>query len=78
MIEFRLVRYAVTAAAHGSFSRAALALEVDQTSLARGIATLERILNVKLFTRSRTGVVPTIAGSIFLKEAREIWIAPRL
>jgi len=68
----RQLRYAITAADHGSFSRAALVLEVDQTSLARGIATLERVLNVKLFVRSRSGVVPTIAGNTFLREARDV------
>lgn len=72
MIELRHIRYAITAADQDSFSRAALALEVDQTNLARRIATLERVLNVKLFTRSQAGVVPTIAGGSFLKEAREI------
>lgn len=72
MIDLHQVHYAIMAADHGSFSRAALALAIDQTSLARGIATLERVLGVKLFTRSRTGVVPTIAGNAFLKEAREI------
>jgi DNA-binding transcriptional LysR family regulator len=72
MIDLHQVHYAIMAADHGSFTRAALALGVDQTSIARGIATLERVLGVKLFTRSRTGVVPTIAGNSFLKEAREI------
>jgi DNA-binding transcriptional LysR family regulator len=72
MIELRQIRYAITAANQGSFSRAAFALEVDQTNLARGVATLERVLGVRLFTRSRAGVVPTAAGSIFIKEAGEI------
>lgn len=72
MIELRQIQYAIAAADHGSFSRAALALEVDQTNLARRIAILEHMLCAKLFTRSRTGVVPTIAGQAFLKEAREI------
>lgn len=72
MINLHQVLLAITAADHGSFSRAALALGLDQTSLARGVATLERVLNVKLFIRSRSGVVPTTAGNVFLKEAREI------
>jgi DNA-binding transcriptional LysR family regulator len=72
MIDLHHAHYAIAAADHGSFSRAALMLGVDQTSLARGIGTLERVLGVKLFTRSRAGVVPTIAGNAFLKEAREI------
>jgi DNA-binding transcriptional LysR family regulator len=72
MIELRQIQYAIAAADHGSFSRAALALEVDQTSLARRIAILEHMLSAKLFTRSRTGVVLTIAGQAFLKEAREM------
>lgn len=72
MLNLRELRYAIAAGDHGSFSRAAQALEVDQTNLARGIAKLERVLGVKLFTRSRIGVKPTIAGSVLLKEAREI------
>lgn len=71
-IRIHQVRYAITAADYGSFSQAAIALNIDETTLARGVASLERVLRIRLFTRSRKGVVPTTMGETFLKEARDI------
>jgi DNA-binding transcriptional LysR family regulator len=66
------LRYAVAAADHGSFYRAAFALDVEQSTLSRNISKLERIVGVKLFDRSRAGVVTTIAGARFIRSARAI------
>jgi len=70
--EIRQLRYAVAAADHGSFYRAALALNIEQSTLSRNILKLERQLGTKLFERSRVGVLPTVAGRAFLISAKPI------
>lgn len=72
MFDIRQLRYAIAAADHGSFYRAAQALDVDQSTLSRNISNLERTMGVKLFARSRAGVSPTIAGVRFIRSARGI------
>ncbi len=59
--DIRQLRYAIAAADHGSFYRAARALDVEQSTLSRGISKLERVVGVVLFDRSRSGVATTIA-----------------
>jgi len=68
--DIRQLRYAIAAADHGSFYRAARALDVEQSTLSRNILRLERVIGAKLFNRSRSGVVTTIAGAQFLRSAR--------
>ena len=52
-----------SAARHQSFTKAAEDLAVTQSAICRQIATLEDFLNVKLFRRSKRGVVLTEAGT---------------
>lgn len=68
--EIRQLRYAIAAADHGSFYRAARALDVEQSTLSRSIIRLERMIGAKLFDRSRSGVRTTIAGARFIRGAR--------
>lgn len=68
--DIRQLRYAIAAADHGSFYRAAHALDVEQSTLSRNILGLERIVGAKLFERSRAGVKMTIAGVRFVRSAR--------
>lgn len=70
--DIRQLRYAVTAADHGSFYRASLALNVEQSTLSRGILRLERVIGAKLFNRSRSGITTTVAGAGFIRSARSI------
>lgn len=70
MFDIRQLRYALAAADHGSFYRAARALNVEQSTLSRNILRLERVIGAQLFNRSRAGVVTTIAGARFLRSAR--------
>ena len=51
-----------SAARHQSFTKAADELAVTQSAICRQIGTLEDFLGVKLFRRSRRGVVLTEAG----------------
>lgn len=64
--DIRQLRYAIAAADHGSFYRAARALDVEQSTLSRNILKLERVVGVKIFDRSRAGVTMTIAGNTFI------------
>ena len=66
------LRYALAAADHGSFHRAALALEIEESTLSRNVQRLERVISVKLFIRSRSGVTATVAGESFLRDARRM------
>jgi DNA-binding transcriptional LysR family regulator len=76
--DIRQLRYAIAAADHGSFYRAARALEVEQSTLSRTISKLERLIAVKLFERSRSGISITIAGARFIRSARFIVINAEL
>jgi hypothetical protein len=68
--DIRQLCYAVAAADHGSFYRAARALEVEQSALSRAILKLERSIGMPTFERSRAGVTMTLAGSAFIRGAK--------
>ncbi len=68
--DIRQLRYAIAAADHKSFYRAARALDVDQSTLSRSILKLERSIGTPIFERSRAGVTATLAGTTFLRGAR--------
>jgi DNA-binding transcriptional LysR family regulator len=71
-IELRHLRYAVAAAHHGSFRRAAEALGVKQSSLSRRIRQMEDRLGVAVFERSSSGVRLTTAGTEILRTSRHL------
>jgi len=66
------LRYAVAAADHGSFRRAAEALLLRQSTLSRCIRQLEARIKMIVFERSSGGVQATPAGRDFLQMARSI------
>ncbi|HBO2181055.1 TPA: LysR family transcriptional regulator [Pseudomonas aeruginosa] len=68
--DIRQLRYAIAAADHGSFYRAARALDVEQSTLSRAILKLERSVGMPIFERSRAGVTMTLAGTAFIRGAR--------
>lgn len=72
VIAIQHLRYAVAAADHGSFRRAAEALSLKQSTLSRVIHQLEQVIKVNLFDRSSGGVQATAAGQDFLRMARSI------
>lgn len=67
--DIRQLRYAIAAANHGSLYKAARALDVEQSTLSRGILRLERSLGAPIFNRSRAGVTLTHAGIAFIQSA---------
>ncbi|MDO7836280.1 LysR family transcriptional regulator [Sphingobium sp. HBC34] len=66
----RQLRYAIAAADHGSFYRAARSLDLEQSTLSRGILKLERSIGTPIFERSRAGVTTTLAGDAFIRGAK--------
>jgi DNA-binding transcriptional LysR family regulator len=66
------LRYAIAAADHGSFRRAADALLLKQSTLSRRIRLMEQQVGVQLFERTRIGVRPTLAGTEFIRRARRL------
>lgn len=68
------LRYFLTAAQLGSFSKAAEAEHISQPSLSIAIKKLERELNVELFQPNKKGAILTEAGRIFLQDAQNIFI----
>jgi DNA-binding transcriptional LysR family regulator len=71
-IELQHLQYAVAAADHGSFRRAAEALLVRQSTLSRCVRQLEETIGAFVFDRSSGGVRATHTGRHFLREARSI------
>jgi DNA-binding transcriptional LysR family regulator len=69
VVDLRLFRYALASAEHGSFRRAAAALNVQQSTVSRGVRSLEDRVKAKLFERDHSGIRPTPAGNRFLEEA---------
>jgi len=68
--DIRQLRYAIAAADHGSFYRAARALDIEQSTLSRAILKLERAIGMPIFERSRAGVTMTLAGNTFIRGAK--------
>lgn len=66
------VRYFLTIAETGSFSRAAERLYMSQPSLSTGIKKLEKEFGVSLFERGGRRTILTSAGRSFLKKATVI------
>jgi DNA-binding transcriptional LysR family regulator len=66
------LRYAVAAADHGSFRRAAEALFLRQSTLSRAVRQLEERIEMTVFERSSGGLRATPAGRDFLRSARSI------
>ncbi len=70
------LRVALAVADAGSLAGAARALNVNHTTALRRLDALEARLNTRLFERQRGGYMPTEAGELLAREAREI--APRV
>jgi DNA-binding transcriptional LysR family regulator len=71
-VDLMHLRYAIAAADHGSFRRAAEALTLRQSTLSRCIRQLEERIQMIVFERTSGGVQATLAGRHFLCTARSI------
>ncbi len=72
VIDLRLWRQFVAVAEALHFGRAALSLHMTQPPLTQGIAQLERLLQVRLFDRTKRSVQLTAAGAALLPAARDL------
>ncbi|MEO0828611.1 MAG: LysR family transcriptional regulator [Cyanobacteria bacterium J06642_9] len=66
------LRVLIAVADGGSFSEAALQLQLSQSAVSYAIATLEDELGVVLFSRGRHGAVPTPVGQQIVDRARHV------
>ncbi|MBE9182238.1 LysR family transcriptional regulator [Oculatella sp. LEGE 06141] len=66
------LRILVAVAEHGSFSEAALDLDMSQSAVSHAIAMLETDLGVVLFSRGRHGASPTPVGDRIIGHARQM------
>ncbi|MEV7421721.1 LysR family transcriptional regulator [Streptomyces sp. NPDC091212] len=71
-MDLEAVRTFVAAADAGRFQDAAAELSVTQQAVSKRVATLEKLLGVRLFTRTPRGAKLTIDGQAFLPHAREL------
>jgi DNA-binding transcriptional LysR family regulator len=71
-VDLDAVRTFVVAADAGQFQEAAATLSITQQAVSKRIATLEKELDVRLFTRTARGAQLTIDGQAFLPHAREL------
>jgi DNA-binding transcriptional LysR family regulator len=71
-VQLHQLRYVVTVAEEGRFTRAAARLHVAQPSISSAVAALEHELGAQLFHRERNAVTLTGAGEVFLPWARQV------
>jgi LysR family transcriptional regulator, nitrogen assimilation regulatory protein len=71
-VDLKQLEYFVRVAERGSFTRAAIALDVAQPALSRQVRLLEVELRQNLLTRNGRGAAPTEAGKLLLEHGRGI------
>jgi len=71
-VNLNQLRYFVSVAESGSFTKAAMNHYISQTAITQQIHALEEQIGTKLLNRDSRPVALTAAGRVFLKEAREI------
>jgi LysR family nitrogen assimilation transcriptional regulator len=71
-MDLKQLEYFVRVAELGSFTRAAMALNVAQPALSRQVRLLEVELRQNLLTRNGRGATPTEAGQVLLEHGRGI------
>ena len=71
-MDLKQLEYFVRVAEMGSFTRAAIALNVAQPALSRQVRLLEVELRQNLLKRNGRGAIPTEAGQLLLEHGRGI------
>lgn len=71
-MDFRHLQYVITVAEEKSFSKAAQRLLIAQPSLSQFIKKVENNLQVQIFDRSKTPIMLTKEGNLFVERSKEI------
>lgn len=71
-LRFRHFQLLVVLAKEGSLRAAAQEMHLTQPALSRTLEEIETVLDVKLFTRSSRGLIPTVHGVAATRSARQI------
>lgn len=71
-MDMRQLRYFVAIVDAGSFTRAAMMLNIAQPALSLHVRNMEADLGTPLLVRTPQGVLPTKAGTLLEKRAREL------
>lgn len=66
------LKYAVCAAGENSFNDASKKLFISQPSLSNAINSLEKEINLQIFSKSKTGISLTTEGEEFIGYARQV------
>ena len=66
------LKYAVEVERTGSITQAAENLYMGQPNLSKAIRELENSVGIVIFKRTPKGVVPTVRGEEFLKQAKKV------
>jgi LysR family nitrogen assimilation transcriptional regulator len=77
-MDLRQLEYFVRVAELGSFTKAAVALDVAQPALSRQVRLLEVELRQSLLTRNGRGAIPSDSGQLSLEQAARALAAVRL
>ncbi len=73
-MDLREQEYVVAMARHGSVSKAAQELFVSQPTLSIFLNRLEERMGIRLFERIGKRLVPTYAGELYIKSAKEMLV----
>ena len=71
-LKLQLLRQAASLLAHGSFSKAADAMNLSQSTLSKGISELELQVGAAVFERNHSPVALTDFGRMFMQQAAEL------
>ena len=71
-LKLQLLRQAASLLAHGSFSKAADAMNLSQSTLSKGIRELELQIGADVFERNQSPVALTDFGRVFMQQAEEL------
>lgn len=71
-MEIRDLQHLLSLDQHRHFGRAAQAVGLSQPALSKSLQRLEQELGVRLFDRSRAGVVPTAVGQQVIRQAHRL------
>ena len=71
-MNFRQLEYIIAIADEGNITKAAMKIYITQSALNQQLLKLEKELGAELFHRSKTVLIPTKIGEIYIRKAKEI------